>query len=76
MGDHRAGPTTHDARSDQDSLAALLVPWRTGGSIGRTIYAVFSPGDEVVIGMMDTGQLAREAAYRHNDALAHRKAEH
>ncbi len=65
----RPGPATHDARNAQDSLAALLVPWRVGGSIGRTIYAVFGPDDDVVIGMMDTAQLAREAAFRHNDAL-------
>jgi hypothetical protein len=66
----------HDARDGQDSLRCLLAPWRTGGSIGRTIYAVIGEGgheharddETVVIGMMDTAQLANEAVFRHNDA--------
>lgn len=67
----------HDARDAQDSLRCLLAPWRTGGSIGRTIYAVVGAGgheharedDAVVVGIMDTAQLAEAAVQGHNDWL-------
>lgn len=46
------------------------VPWRTGQSVGRTIYAC-PPGSsyrqgEVLIGLMDTPELARAAVDAHN----------
>lgn len=46
------------------------VPWRTGKSIGRTIYAC-PPGSsyrdgEIVIGMMDTPELAAHVVLVHN----------
>lgn len=72
----------HDARDGQDSLRCLLVPWRVGGSVGRTIYAVLDGGgheharddDAVMVGVMDTEQLARGAALAHNEWLArHRR---
>ena len=49
------------------------VPWRTGKSIHRTIYAC-PPGSsyrdgEVVIGMMDTPELAEAAVFAHNRLL-------
>ena len=69
----------HDARDAQDSLTALLVPWRTGGTVGRTVYAVFDAQiprpehardeDAAVIGMMDTAQLAEAAVVSHNEWL-------
>ena len=45
--------------------------WRTGRSIGRTIYAVppgaqYRSGDEVVLGMMDTPALASHIVKIHN----------
>lgn len=72
----------HDARTSVDSLACLLSPWRAGGSIGRTVYAVFGikaeaharDEDSVVIGMMDTAQLAEAVVVSHNEWLAkHRR---
>lgn len=45
-------------------------PWRTGRSVGRTIYAC-PPGSsyrvgEVLIGMMDSPELATAAVEAHN----------
>jgi hypothetical protein len=65
----------HDARDAQESLQCLLAPWRTGGSIGRTIYAVLGTGgheharddEAVVIGIMDTEQLASGVVAAHNE---------
>lgn len=57
----------HDARPPDQSLEALVSPWRVGGKVARNIYAVMPAGD-LLIGQMDTGQLARECVYRHNDA--------
>jgi hypothetical protein len=57
----------HDARDPQDTLACLLVPWRVGGKVARNVYAVLKDGDQL-IGQFDSGMLAREAVYRHNDA--------
>jgi hypothetical protein len=50
-----------------DSL--LLLPWRTGRKVGRTIYAVTGQepsDDDVLIGMMDTPELAAETCAAHN----------
>lgn len=67
----------HDARDAGDSLRCLLAQWRVGGSAGRTIYAVFGTqhehardDDAILIGVMDTEQLARAAALGHNEWLA------
>ncbi len=52
---------------DPVSLSAL--PWRVGRTVGRTIYAMVGevPGeDDVLIGMMDTAELAGEACVAHN----------
>jgi len=67
----------HDARDAGDSLRCLLAPWRVGGSVGRTLYAVLRgdiheqarDDDAVMIGTLDTEQLARAAALAHNDWL-------
>lgn len=61
----------HDARPGHESLALLLRPWRTGRKVARNVYAQVGDDpadDDVLIGQMDTGQLARECVYRHNDA--------
>jgi hypothetical protein len=72
----------HDARDGQESLRCLLHPWRTGGSVGRTIYVVLGAGGQeharddehdVVIGLMDTAQLAEGAVVAHNDWLKKHK---
>jgi len=50
-----------------DPLSAL--PWRVGRKLGRTIYAMVGAepcDDDVLIGMMDTAELAGEACVAHN----------
>lgn len=54
---------------------AVRWPWRTGTSVGRTIYGC-PPGashrnGEVLIGLMDTPELAREAVAAHNSHVPH-----
>jgi hypothetical protein len=51
------------------------LPWRTGRKVGRTIYAVVGPeatDDDVLIGVMDTRELAAEAVRTHNRDWARR----
>ena len=46
--------------------------WRTGRKVGRTIYAQagsFASDDDVLIGMMDTPELASAAVAAHNASL-------
>jgi 6-pyruvoyltetrahydropterin/6-carboxytetrahydropterin synthase len=53
---------------------AVSLPWRTGRRVGRTIYAQAGPepsDDDLLIGVMDTPELAAEAVDAHN---AHRSA--
>lgn len=52
-----------------EPAAFAAVPWRVGRKVGRTIYALL--GDElsdadVLIGVMDTPELAKEAVDAHN----------
>lgn len=51
----------------------LLVPWRVGRHVGRTIYAMGgtepSRDTDVLIGVMDTPELAAEAVAGHNARL-------
>ena len=50
----------------------LLLSWRTGRKVGRTIYAQLGPepsDDDVLIGMMDTPELAAEACAAHNRGM-------
>jgi hypothetical protein len=64
-------PEQHDARDAQDSLRCLRHPWRVGRKVARNVYAQLeseASDDDVLIGQFDTGQLAREAVFRHNDA--------
>lgn len=58
--------------SDDSGAAPMWLPWRTGRKVGRTIYAVVgdAPDDrDLLIGMMDTRELADEAVLSHNAAL-------
>jgi hypothetical protein len=51
----------------------LSLPWRTGRHLGRTIYAMTGPGpsdSDLVLGMMDSRELAAEACEAHNCLLA------
>lgn len=44
-------------------------PWRPGRKVGRTIYAMVGPypsDDDVLIGVMDTPELAEYAVDAHN----------
>lgn len=47
--------------------------WRTGRKVKRTIYARVNPegpsDDDVLIGMMDTPELAQMAVDDHNEVL-------
>ncbi len=66
----------HDARDAQASLHCLVSPWRVGRRVARNVYAQVGADpsdDDLLIGQFDTGQLAREAVYRHNDALPKRR---
>lgn len=52
---------------------AVQWTWRTGRKVGRTVYAVVGPepsDSDVLIGVMDTPSLAREAVDAHNERLA------
>lgn len=47
-------------------------PWRTGRTVGRTIYVVRGPiasSNDILIGVMDTPRLAEEAVECHNSRL-------
>jgi hypothetical protein len=55
----------------------LTLPWRRGRKVGRTIYARLGdePSDaDVLIGMLDTPELAREAVDAHNRARSSAEA--
>ncbi len=50
----------------------LVLPWRTGRKVGRTIYAhrATEPSDEdPLIGVMDTPELAADIVKRHNEVF-------
>lgn len=52
-------------------------PWRIGRSVGRTIYAVRGPkasDNDLLIGVMDTPHLAREAVDCHNARIGWHEA--
>lgn len=64
MTDHPA-PLSH-----REPAATLLArPWRVGGSTGRALYC-WPGGDDDVIGMMDTRELAAVTVADHNMAVA------
>lgn len=45
------------------------IPWRVGRKVGRTIYADYGDEVQVLIGMMDTPELAEVAVRAHNAEL-------
>jgi hypothetical protein len=52
-------------------------PWRTGRKVGRTIYARLGrepSDDDVLIGVMDTPELAAAAVAAHNQEIILRGA--
>lgn len=58
--------------SDDPMMAPMWLVWRQGRKVGRTIYAVVGPepsDDDILIGVMDTPQLAGEAVNAHNQTL-------
>jgi len=70
----------YDARDSQDSFACLLAPWKVGGSVGRTVYAILAhtgappaaharDEESTLIGIMDTAQLAEAVVVTHNEWL-------
>lgn len=67
----------HDARSPDISHALAGTRWQAGGSVGRSVYAVFDDvttehardRDSYLIGMFDTAELAAAAIDAHNAAL-------
>lgn len=64
--------TTALQASDDPMLAPNWLPWRVGRKVGRTIYAqlgVEPSDDDVLIGTMDTADIAREAVNAHNSLL-------
>lgn len=68
----------HDARGAEESDRLARVPWRTGASLGRSVYAIFGEGgheqarddEAVLIGTFDAAVLAAEAVEAHNARLA------
>jgi hypothetical protein len=60
--------TTYPIQVHRTELSARL-PWRTGRKVGRTIYAMHhdEPSDQdVLIGMMDSREIAQAAVIGHN----------
>jgi hypothetical protein len=50
----------------------LKARWRVGRKVGRTVYAMVGAkpsGDDVLIGVMDSEALARDAVGAHNTRL-------
>lgn len=60
------------------SLTPSEAKWRVGRKVGRTLYAMLYDEDsdsDVLIGMMDTPQLAEEAVRAHNETGSANKHE-
>jgi hypothetical protein len=75
--------SAHDARDAAASALLLSLPWRVGGSVGRTVYAVREgwhdharDDDALMIGVMDTEALATDAVNGHNMMLSLARGEH
>lgn len=57
-----------------DETEYAKAPWRTGRSVGRTIYAMRSSSpskSDPLIGVMDTPELARAAVEGHNMRISY-----
>jgi len=70
-------PYTDHVLTEYDKAAAIPIGMhrRTGRTAGRTIYArrgAAPSGDDPLIGVMDTPELAAEAVRAHNSALLDR----
>lgn len=51
---------------------AVWTSWRTGRKVGRTIYMQFGPepdDGDLLIGMMDSAEIAQAAVDAHNASL-------
>lgn len=51
----------------------IMTPWRTGRSLGRTLYARTGGDDwkaDTFLGIMETAELAEAVAEGHNQKLA------
>jgi len=56
-----------------ETLDLLSLPWRVGTKNGRTLYAYageWAAREDVMIGVMDTPELAAEVCAAHNERLA------
>lgn len=54
----------------------IAFPWRTGRSVGRTIYAMTGEDPskrDILIGLMDDCALADEVVRAHNESLERAK---
>lgn len=52
-----------------------MLPWRTGRKVGRTIYIRLgreASDDDVLIGVMDSPEIASDVCLAHNHLLAER----
>ena len=59
---------------DDAPRSPLLLPWRTGRHVGRTIYVQLGPepsDEDPFIGCLDSAELAAEACEAHNERLLH-----
>lgn len=65
-----------------EPIDLAAVEWRVGMKVGRTIYAVVGDGDclkDVLIGVMDTRELAQAVVSTHNSfvkAMANSRSRH
>ena len=55
--------------SAEPALDLLSLPWRTGRHNGRAIYAQALCMDDVMVGVMDSPELAAEVCEAHNARL-------
>ena len=63
----------HDQSQSWPPGMLVARPWRTGRTVHRNIYAVIGlePSDaDILVGQMDTGELAEDAVRAHNLDLA------
>lgn len=61
-----------DAVLDETDTRETVVPWRIGRSVGRTIYARLAgsnPDGDVLIGLMDSPEIAVNVVVSHNERL-------
>lgn len=67
-----------DGAMDTSTPDPMTLPWRVGRHVGRTIYAQggeeASRDADVLIGVLDTPELAAEACAAHNALLEGRQA--